>query len=212
MNNKFQTVLNVVLIAAVAVLFYKQSTTNASAGVESDESTETEQVVVATNESAKGASIVYINTDTLNEYYNYFKDLKQSVESANKRLEDEYGKKMESFQRDYAAYQQTAGNLSINQRAAKEQDLLKRKDEIEQLENKIRAQADSFQKKSEQFQKTVYAYLEKYNEEAKHQYIFAYTQALIAGNVLLQADNTLDITKEVLEGLNAEYAAKKNNK
>ena len=51
-------------------------------------------------------------------------------------------------------------------------------------------------------------YIQKYNEEKK----FAMILTCQAGQPVLVADPSLDITNEVLAGLNAEYVKTKNSK
>ena len=77
MNSKFSTYLNVVLVIAVAVLFYLHfsncgTSCNSTA---TNDSTSLEKPAVLMPKEIKASKIVYVNVDILNEKYDMLKDL-----------------------------------------------------------------------------------------------------------------------------------------
>ena len=62
--------------------------------------------------------------------------------------------------------------------------------------------------KNEAFQKNVKNFLVKWNQ-GRYDFIFAYSEAVPS---MLLGNTTLEVTKEVIEQLNAEYKAKKTKK
>ena len=77
------TVINVVLVPAVAVLFYM-----VLSGKNTPEPVKRE--INLPQASADGLSVAYVNMDTLQVYYNYYKELMEQFQaeakSAEKRL------------------------------------------------------------------------------------------------------------------------------
>ena len=62
---------------------------------------------------------------------------------------------------------------------------------------------------NDEFQKTVQAYIEKHNEKTNYDIIIGASQL---GNIVLDFKPEIDITQNVVDGLNAEYKAKTEKK
>ena len=76
------------------------------------------------------------------------------------------------------------------------------------MEYQLQALMEKTQKKNEEIRKTIIDYLEGYNNNSQYDYILTYTDQ--PGGFILIANDSMDITNEVLAGLNANY--KKNKK
>jgi outer membrane protein len=212
MNKKISFVLNLVLLIAVAVLYYLHfATTNktSDATAKANDSAMAAKPVVKKPTVIKASKIVYINSDVLNQKYDYVKDLTSAAQAKQGKLEAAYQAKGQKLQEDYAAFQQKAsqGLLSENQSNAAQQDLKKRKDELDQMEAQLQTLVDEIQKSNEEVRKTVIDYVKEYNKTSNYNYILTYTEG--PGGVMLLANDSLDITDEIIDGLNAQYKAKK---
>jgi len=157
----------------------------------------------------KASKIVYLNSDILNEKYDYVKDLTSAAQVKQGKLESAYQAKGQKLQKDYAEFQQKAsqGLLSENQSNAAQEDLTKRKEELDQMEAQLQTLVEEIQKSNEEVRKTVVDYVKEYNKTSKYNYILTYTSG--PGGIVLLANDSLDITNEIVDGLNAQYKAKK---
>lgn len=214
MNKNLSLVLNIVLLIAVAVLYYLHFSckNTCEASVRTIDSTAVVIPPVMSPKEIKASKIVYINSDVLNEKYDFVKDLVASAQGKQQRLESVYQRKGQEFQQKYAELQQKAsqGLLSENQTKEAEEALQKDKLEIDKLEAQLQELADEFQKSNEEVRKEVVDYVKEYNKTGQYNYILTYTEG--PGGIVLLANDSLDITNELVEGLNAQYKAKKAKK
>lgn len=207
MLNKILIASNIVLILAVGFLYLKQysnSTTTFMPQVGDSTSIE------ALNPTdIKKSKIVFVNSDSLLEKYEYYKVLIQDLESRKRRIEGQFESQARSLQSQIEAYQQKGklGNLTAEEIESTEMRLMKQRDEI--LKNRDeqlgRLMTEEKQMTEKLFDK-IYAYVKKYNEQTGYQFVLGYNR----GSGILFADNSLDITKDIVEGLNNDY--KKNQK
>ena len=214
MNKNLSIVLNVVLLIAVAVLYYLHfsSCNQPCKAISNNDSTVVEKPIVIQPKEIKSSKVVYINSDVLNEKYDFVKDLTAAAHGKQSRMESAYQKKAEKLQQDYAEIQQKAsqGLLSENQQKAAQEDLIKRKDELDKMEGQLQALIDEIQKSNEEVRKTIIDYVKEYNKTGQYNYILTYTEG--PGGVVILANDSLDITNDIVEGLNAQYKAKKGKK
>lgn len=215
MNKNVSILLNIVLLIAVAVLYYfhfSACNKTCDAGISGTDSVSISKPIVISPKDIKASKIVYINSDILNEKYDFVKDLTASAQSRQQKLESAYQSKAQKLQADYADFQQKAsqGLLSENQSNAAQEDLMKRKESLDQMETQLQALVEEIQKSNEEVRKTVIDYVKEYNKNGLYNYILTYTEG--PGGVIILANDSLDITNEIIEGLNAQYKAKKEMK
>jgi outer membrane protein len=214
MNKNFSVILNVVLAIAVAVLYYLHfsSPSTATADAEGTDSTSTAKPIVLDPKDIKASKIVYVNLDVLNEKYEYIQEVSASAKAEQRSLESQYQSKAQKLQDDYVAYQTKAqqGLLSENQAKAEEEALMKRKEELDQLELKNQALMEKIQAKTDEMNENMKAYIKDYNKNTNYNYVFGYSNSPLSQ--LLMVDDSLDITQEILDGLNAQYREKKGKK
>ena len=214
MNNKFPSLINVVLIVAVAILYYLHFSTckKSCSSTSGSDSTVSAKPIVMSPKEIKASKIVFINSDILNKDYDFVKDLTASAQAKQQHLESAYQAKAQQFQKDYSELQQKAsqGLLSENQSKAAQEDLGKRKQDLDKMEAQLQTLVEEIQKSNEEVRKTVVDYVKEYNKKAHYNFILTHTDG--PGGVLILANDSLDITNEILEGLNAQYKAKKAKK
>ena len=214
MNKNFSVILNVVLAIAVAVLYYLHfsSPSTATADVEGTDSTSTSKPIILDPKDIKASKIVYVNLDVLNEKYEYIQEVSASAKAEQRSLESQYQTKAQKLQDDYVAYQTKAqqGLLSENQAKGEEEALMKRKEELDQLELKNQALMEKIQAKTDEMNENMKAYIKDYNKNTNYDYVFGYSNSPLSQ--LLMVDDSLDITQEILDGLNAQYREKKGKK
>jgi outer membrane protein len=172
MNKNFSVILNVVLAIAVAVLYYLHfsSPSTATADAEGTDSTSTAKPIVLDPKDIKASKIVYVNLDVLNEKYEYIQEVSASAKAEQRSLESQYQSKAQKLQDDYVAYQTKAqqGLLSENQAKAEEEALMKRKEELDQLELKNQALMEKIQAKTDEMNENMKAYIKDYNKNTNY--------------------------------------------
>ncbi len=186
-------VLNVVLLAAVAVLFYLVlGNKNA-----------VEDPVKAVNlpsVSETGLSVAYVNMDTLQVYYNHFKNLREGFLEEAKKAEQILIKKQEGFQQSVALFEQQAPKMS-------QAEFERYRADLEQTRNRVLAEQQQMeqvlmQKEQDlmiEMQAEVDSVLAMIKQENNLDFVFTYPQ----GSGLLYANVEYDITALVTQKLNA---------
>ena len=211
MNKNISLALNIVLTIAVAVLFYLHFTSKATCTADgsSTDSTAAAKPVVQLPKEIKASKIVYVNTDVLNENYEYVKELTAEAKREQASLENVFQKKEKEFQDRYQELQQKAaqGLLSENQQKEAEEEMVKRKGELDQLQGQEQQLMQQLQVENAKVYKSISEYLNEYNRHSQYNYILAYSGTTISP--VLAANDSLDITAEILEGLNTQYKARK---
>lgn len=215
MNKKVSLALNIVLVIAVAVLYYLHFSGSGNCKSETAttaDSTAPAKPVVLAPKNIKASQSVYVNLDVLNEKYDYIKDLATSLEAEQRSYESKYQEKAQKLQQDYAEFQQKAqaGQLSENQVNSGQEEFAKRKDELDQIELKSQQLMETVQKRNEEANNNLREYIKEYNKKAGYNFVFAYSGS--AASQVLLASDSLDITNEILEGLNEQYKTLKANK
>ena len=211
MNKNFSVILNVVLSIAVAILYYLHFTSNntSTETVSANDSITASKPIILAPKDIKGSKMVYVNLDVLNEKYEYIKDVNASAKSELAVLESQYQKKGQKLQEDYMAFQQKAqgGLLSENQIATENEGFAKRKEELDMLEQKNQDMMDKMQQRSDEMNVSIKEYLKEYNKNTNYNYVMAFSNGPLSP--ILIANDSLDITTEILDGLNAQYRASK---
>lgn len=70
--------------------------------------------------------IAYINTDSVIQNYDYFKEKSEEISEKGKRYESELSNRAKGFEQEVSNFQQSAQNMTMNQARAKEEDLMKK--------------------------------------------------------------------------------------
>jgi outer membrane protein len=160
----------------------------------------------STKETNLSGGIVYVNSDSLLNNYDYFKEIKAKFESKSKKAEADLKDKGAAFQREVAAYQQAANGLSGDQRAQTEQRLARKQQELQVYQqNAGSALQNEEAAENEKLYDKVAEYLKGHAKEKGYKMVLTYSKG---NSAILFADESLDVTKEVIKGLNQAYAKK----
>jgi outer membrane protein len=151
--------------------------------------------------------IVFVNSDSLLNNYEYFKQLRTTFEQKSKKAQTDLQAKGAAFQREVATYQKNAPTLSADQRAATEERLARKQQELAAYnQNAGNALANEEAAENEKLYNKVSDYLKKYGKDKGYKLVLTYSKS---NPTILFADESLDVTKEVVAGLNAEYKKEK---
>lgn len=180
------------MIAAVMISCGKEQPKNAPA---------------AASTSDKAELIVYVNSDSLLNNYEYFKDVKNVFQDKSKKAQADLTAKSTAFQREVAQYNQTAASLSADQRQGTEQRLARKQQELAAYnQNAGNALANEEAVENEKLYNKVSEYLKGFAKRKGYKMVLTYSKA---NPTVLFADESLDVTKEVLAGLNEAYKKEK---
>lgn len=147
--------------------------------------------------------IVYVNSDSLLTKYQYFKDIKTKLESKTKAAQDDMAAKAQAFQREVAQYQQQQNTLPADQRAATEERLGRKDQELKAYQqNAGAALQNEQQQENEKLYDKVADYLKEYAKKKGYKMVLTYSKG---NSAILFADESLDVTSEVIVGLNEAY-------
>jgi outer membrane protein len=153
--------------------------------------------------------LAYIRTDSLLESYKFSIDLHETI---MKKLENEratINQRSQKLQRDVAEFEQKArANAYLTQdRLQQEQTRLMRiQNELQQYAAQVDEELAVEQNKmNQQLQDTIISALKLFNTPQKYQIIFSN----VGTDNIFYADDSYDITKDVLEFLNARYTPAK---
>jgi outer membrane protein len=155
-------------------------------------------------------AIAYINIDTVVNNYDFYFDLKQRFEKKYKTSEAELSSKEKAYKKEVEDYQYKVqrGLVTRSEAQKLEQQILNEQQNLLRLQEDLRLElAEEEQVMLRQVLNSIMVYLEELQAEYKYQFVFGTTA--IGGNVLY-ADKELDITRQVIEGLNQRYRLQKS--
>lgn len=151
--------------------------------------------------------IVYVNSDSLLNKYQYFKDLKVKLEAKAQTAQKDMAAKAQAFQREAAQYQQQANTLPADQRAATEERLGRKQQELQAYQQNAGAALQQEQAtENEKLYDKVADYLKEYAKKKGFKMVLSYSKG---NGTILFADESLDVTSEVIVGLNDAYKPEK---
>jgi outer membrane protein len=189
LKNNLSLILNIVLLIAVVFLFYKvYSPKNAAPEYK-------------TGTAMPANAIVFINSDSLLDNYNYFNVLKQGLEKKQDSIQNYLQSQAQLLERDVKKYQDQAPQMSGEQRAAIEEKLMMRQQSLmETKQTMLGDLQDEESDMNDSIHDNLSRYLKEYNKNRNYLYILGYQR----GSGILFANDSLDITSEILEGLNSK--------
>ncbi len=171
--------------------------------------TKTEGTTAKTTVSvdANKDKIVFVDSDSLLNQYEYFKVLKNKMEAKGKAADADLKAKGQAFQRDMEQYRAQANNLTAEQRALTEERLGRKQQELQAYQQNAGAAFQNEQaKEQEALYNKVADFLKTYAKEKGYKMVLKYQKGM--GDILF-ADESLDVTREVIKGLNEAYNKEK---
>lgn len=192
--NKVQILINVVLVAAVAALF-----AIVLGGKKNSE------VPAVVTETSKVMPIAYLNVDSLLVNYLFAQEASEKLMKKQEDARLKLNTKARTLQNEMADFQRKLENNAFlsRERAEKEQQrLLKKQQELQELEAKLTEDIMlENQKLNMQLADTLTNFLKSYNADGRYHVILSNSAK---DNVLMAAEG-YNITNEVVDALNARY-------
>lgn len=156
--------------------------------------------------------IAYVNIDTLESQYELLKSKREEFRHRQEIMESELQRSYQQMQADAEQVQKKAQANTLTQeeyenaqkRLSQMQQTLQTRKET--LTNELMKQQEDFNK---QLKQQLDEFLEDYNKTRQYDYILSYSYA---GSSLLYVNKKLDITKDVVDGMNARAKSDANKK
>ena len=194
------------IIALVAVVVFGILTLT-KGGKGADAQTEGEAVEA----SASKGDIVYVDLDRILTEYDMANDLRSVVETKVQNIEAEVTRRGKKLENDVIEFQNKIDKGLMTRSVAEAQSQKLQQQEAEFNNYAAQKQQEINEEQvvmMNQLADAIQTYLAKYNEEK--QYAMILTNS--GGSPVITADAALNITDDVLAGLNEEYIKSKNNK
>jgi outer membrane protein len=188
-------ILNGILLIAVGVLYFlhfsgKKNTNVSSISAPSD------------------LKIAFIKSDSVLKHYDYFKEMKTILEAKSKKLDQDLQNRGQSLQNDINAYQRNLSSLTIGQAKAVEEDLGKKQQNFRLYQQSLEQElANDQNKMNEALYGRITAFLKKYTEGSGLQVVFKFDPS----SDVLFGNPGIDISQDVIKGLNEDYKIEKQN-
>ncbi len=157
------------------------------------------------------SNIVYIDMDRLSLEYDMANDLRATVETKVQNIQAEVNRRQKKLETDINSFQEKINKGLMTQSVAEAQaaQLQQQQQEFEQYANQKNNEVnEELNVMVNQITDAIQTYVTAYNEVKGYALILT-TQGMAP---IIAADPALDITDEILAGLNEEYVKTKNKK
>lgn len=175
------------------------------------------QCVQAPQQAAEAAStacngttlkIAYVDIDTLLINYSLWIELNDEMIRKEESVRATLNEKAKALQEDFEEFERKLNNnaFATRERAEAEQNrILKKRDELEATSERLTNElAVENNKNSVLFRDSINAYIADYNKEHGYNIILSRI-----GDNILYIDNAMNITQEIIDGLNARHEKNK---
>lgn len=191
-------VINIVLVFLVGFLYYLHFSSNKKAVIQKDASSS----LPRETESAK---VAYIDLDSLQNNYVYYKKIKSDFERKQTAANDEITGMQKKYQARAMQLQQKGPSMNQQEQESAMQEINKMQQDLQEKKQGIDNDLyNTNSKMKEDILLRIQNYLKEYNKNGKYSYIFSYEPGF-----MFYKDSTLDITPDVIVGLNELYSENK---
>ena len=199
MREKIHYAIEAALAVAVIILFVLQFRGNKKPS---------DTNVAFTNEGSDTEimPIAFVDIDSLTLYYNYMIDLTEVItkdyENSRAKLAEQY-RKLQSEYEDFQRKVETGSFLSRERAEGEAQRLTKKQEDLQKLEASYTQELDEKQfRLREKLRQTINVQLIEYNKSKGFHFIYGKF-----GDNMLYSNEIYNITTDVLDYLNRQYAA-----
>jgi len=190
------SVISLVGVIALAILFLVNKSFSSS-----------ESENKSYNSSGGDLKIAYILTDSVLVNYQLAIDLHKNFVNQQQQFNADFTKKRQNYENQATEFQDKLqrGGFLNEERATKERDrILGLQDEIKQLDYELSNKLSQMEAAiNQQLADSITSYVKTYNKRHNYTYILSNNGNIIVG------DPKNNISKEILDGLNARYIASK---
>ena len=200
---KFTNALSVIAAISAIAIMSTSCNSNSNAANTSEEATE--------GKSLAAGSIVYFNMDTVLQEYDMANDLRSVVETKIQSINEEVNRRGSKLEKDIQTFQDKlnkgllVSSVAQNQQEKLQQEQINFQNYAAQKQQEI---AEEQAVMMNQLADAIQTFIDGYNEEKGYAMIIA-TQGDILPAPVVTGNANLDITEDILAGLNEAYVKSK---
>lgn len=199
------TILNILLLIGLVVLYILHFT---GTGTPSKVNPNASMPLIPEDGQLK---VACVDSDSLLAKYQYAIDLQEELNRYKEAQEKSYQQQMTQFQKDYQNFLQTGETMTLSQQQAKEAELKQRAEKLSTLEAELTQKVLQKQMDSNiELLNRIFAFVREYN--ADNQQFDIILRKTFNDSPTLYMNPAMDITDEIIEGLNNEYKSVKAKK
>jgi len=188
---KVLLIINIILLVLVGYLYYLQFSSHKTNAA-------TEVKPYANSESGRDSRVAYIDLDSLQNNYSYYKKIKADFERKQAAANDEIAAMQKKYQTRAMQLQQKAPTMTQKEQEAAMQEINKMQQDMQSRKQNIDNDLYNYNSKmKEDILNRIQSFLKEYNKDGKYSYIFSYEPGF-----MFYKDSTLNITPDVIVGLN----------
>jgi outer membrane protein len=191
-------IINVILICLVSYLYYLHF------NVGKKETLHTSRAIHDTA-IKEGSKVAYIDLDSLQSNYTYYKKIKGEFERKQVVANEEISGMQKKYQARAMQLQQKGSTMNQQEQEAAMQEINKMQQDLQARKQEIDNDLYNYNSKmKEDILTRIQSFLKDYNKDGKYSYIFSYEPGF-----MFYKDSTLNITPDVIAGLNSLYSENK---
>jgi outer membrane protein len=196
--NRGLLILNLLLLVAVAVLFYLHFSTGKTANVKTS-------AVKPSAQSETECRIAYFEMDSIENSFTVVKDVKNELGREEDRINSEMASLEKKYRDKIAQYQSQASTMTQVQSEMANRDVLQMQETMKGKKQELDSRyQDLYMRKMRDVKSKIEDFLKEYNNQKGFSYIVAYEPGLF-----YYKDTAYNITPDVIKGLNKRYEKKK---
>lgn len=188
-------ILNAVLLVAVIILYVLHFSAPKAHSTSSTSDTSTVNLKLA-----------YINSDSVLKHYDYLKVNREQLEAKTKKMDQELRTRTVGLQNEITAYQRNVSGMTLGQARAAEEDLGKKQQNLQLYQQSLQQQLMQEEAKlNKELYDRITGFLKEYGQEKGLQVVLKFDPT----SDVLYGGAGLDITEDVIKGLNESYQTEK---
>jgi outer membrane protein len=193
-----------ILAVALGVLYFLHFKSNSGKAADAGKAVKTDSL------APKPLKIAYVDLDSLQEKYTFYQEKMNDFEKRKENADRDLNNAYQKLENERVAVGQKAQNMTQAELQNFQQEFQRK---VQNLENQRRNLENSIQqegfKTMDDVKKRINDFLDGYNKAKGYSFILSYNSAV---NTILYKDSTLNITDEVVKGLNDAYESSKGKK
>lgn len=188
-------ILNIVLLVAVIILYVLHFSAPKVHSTSSPSDT-----------SSVNLKLAYINSDSVLKHYDYLKVNREQLEAKTKKMDQELRTRTVGLQNEITAYQRNVSGMTLGQARAAEEDLGKKQQNLQLYQQSLQQQLMQEEAKlNKELYDRITGFLKEYGQEKGLQVVLKFDPT----SDVLYGGAGLDITQDVIKGLNESYQTEK---
>lgn len=188
--------INVILIVLVGFLYYKVFSNQPEQAKAKANSEKTAEL-----SSDNSSRVAYIDLDSLQAHYKYYQIIKADFEKKQNTANNEIINLQKKYQTRTTQLQQQASSMTPEQQEKAMIEINKMQQDFQNRKEALDKDLFDYNTKmKDDIMEKIETFLKSYNKDGRFSYIFSYEPGF-----MFYKDSTLNITNDVVEGLNKNF-------